>query len=639
MKYSMQAGMTESDCKLIGKFEGSIRELGPVEIRLVDDKAHETLWNRVVSAYHYLGHERIPGRRLKYILYAGDRVIGAIGWKSGSLKLEARDCFIGWSVEQRQQHLDHVVNNNRFLIFQWLQVKNLASHVLGRAMKMVVVDWQNRYGVRPWVLETFIDGSRFRGSCYRGANWQLVGYTKGYGKQGKGYHYHGQKKEVYVYVVEPEYRRIIGCKRRSYSQKRSLIKEKRSKLRMVIQELGFNPELIDWAQIGPEMTEKMAVELVEFHDLFSDCFRRPEPRLIGMSYLMGLLSDLRRKTMEAIALAFEGETRVRSMQNFFSRYPWDDRRMLARCVELLAEEIEAENGMHTVDSTEIPKKGEESVGVARQYCGNRGKVENCQSGVFVGYTSAIGYGLVDRTLYMPELWFSEEYAERRSRCGVPPGVEFKSKIEIALELLDRQIQSGIFRSKWVGCDSAFGVNQMFRDRVASWGKYYLAAVPANTKVWIALPQESGASEQEEKRLQGFEVRQLSESPEREWDQVILGEGTKGPIVAEVSILRVRENRKGRPGPEAWLIIRALEGGKVRYYLSNAPESTPRVELCQALVMRWPIEQCFEDGKKYLGMDHYEHRNWRSWHRHMLYVFLALLFLLRLRLKYKKKLQP
>ncbi len=88
-----------------------------------------------------------------------------------------------------------------------------------------------------------------------------------------------------------------------------------------------------------------------------------------------------------------------------------------------------------------------------------------------------------------------------------------------------------------------------------------------------------------------------------------------------------------------MIFRALEGGKVRYYLSNAPVSTPRADLYQALVMRWPIEQCFEDGKKYLGMDHYEHRNWRSWHRHMLYVFLALLFLLRLRLKYKKNSNP
>jgi len=121
--------------------------------------------------------------------------------------------------------------------------------------------------------------------------------------------------------------------------------------------------------------------------------------------------------------------------------------------------------------------------------------------------------------------------------------------------------------------------------------------------------------------------------------VILAEGSKGPIVAEVSIQRVRENdEKGEAGEELWLIIRRLETGKLKYYLSNAPEQIPHEELKRALLMRWPIEQCFEDGKKYLGMDHYEHRSWKSWHRHMLYIFLAQLFLLRVRLKFKKKLQ-
>ena len=117
--------------------------------------------------------------------------------------------------------------------------------------------------------------------------------------------------------------------------------------------------------------------------------------------------------------------------------------------------------------------------------------------------------------------------------------------------------------------------------------------------------------------------------------MILAEGSKGPIVAEVSIRRVRDNREGKPGQELWLIIRRFEGGRLKYYLSNAPEDIDVEELKGALMRRWPIEQCFEEGKKYLGMDHYEHRSWQSWSRHMLYVFLALLFLLRVRLKFKK----
>ncbi|GFP38078.1 hypothetical protein HKBW3S44_01758, partial [Candidatus Hakubella thermalkaliphila] len=123
-----------------------------------------------------------------------------------------------------------------------------------------------------------------------------------------------------------------------------------------------------------------------------------------------------------------------------------------------------------------------------------------------------------------------------------------------------------------------------------------------------------------------------------WQRAVLAEGSKGPLVAEVSIQRVRESREGQPGQELWLIIRRLEGGKLKYYLSNAPQDMEAEELKRALLMRWPIEQCFEDGKRYLGMDHYENRSWNGWHRHMLYVFLAMLFLLRLRLKFKKKLQ-
>ena len=119
--------------------------------------------------------------------------------------------------------------------------------------------------------------------------------------------------------------------------------------------------------------------------------------------------------------------------------------------------------------------------------------------------------------------------------------------------------------------------------------------------------------------------------------MVLAEGSKGPIVAEVSLQRVRQNRDNRPGEELWLIIRRLETGKLKYYLSNAPQDIAPEELKAVLLMRWPIEQCFEDGKKYLGMDHYEHRTWKSWHRHMLHVFLALHFLLRVRLALKKKL--
>ncbi len=614
-----------------GRIECALSDLQPVEIQLVDGEAEYTVWEQLVSRHHYLGYRRYRGRRLRYLISAGDWMLGAIGWKSGSLKLESRDCFVGWTWQQRKQYLAHVLNNDRFLILEGVRVKNLASHVLGRNVRMVREDWQSRYGVMPYLLETFVD-PRFSATCYRAAGWQHVGATKGYAKLHRGYRYHGRVKEVYLYVVEPEFREIIGCKRRSCPQRsgRSRIKNREGKLRMMIQEVGYDPDLIDWAQIEEEMVGRLADELVAFHELFRDCFKRAEQRLLSRSYLSGLLSDIDHKTAEKIALTFLGTEAVRCQQNFLSRYLWDDVLMLELHQSLLAEAIGEADGMLNVDSSEIAKKGKESVGVARQYCGSLGKIENCQSGVFVGYTSRIGYGLVDRRLFVPEVWFTEPYAERRRKCNMPESLQFQNKIQIALGLLGEQIHRGLLATQWIGCDSFFGVSRQFRDTVAGWGKLYLAEIRSNILLW---PPGDGAESGEQKAQA---VSRIAKRENTEWDRVILAEGSKGPIVAHVSIQRVRENEeKGRAGKELWLIIRRFEGGKIKYCLSNAPKGIPHEELKRALLMRWPIEQCFEDGKRYLGMDHYEHRSWNSWHRHMLYVFLAQLFLLRMRLAFKK----
>lgn len=611
------------------RIECKLTDLKPVEIRLVEGEDEEAFWERFVGEHHYLGYRKYYGRRLRYLIYGRGRLLGAIGWKSGSLKLESRDCFIGWTVEQRRQYLAHVLNNDRFLIAEGVRVKNLASHVLARNIRMVREHWESGYGVRPYLLESFIDPQLFTGACYRAAGWQCVGRTKGYEKLHCGYRYHGRVKEVYVYVVEPEFRKIIGCKRRSYPQRRSRKDKREGKLRMMIEEVGYDPDLIDWAQIEEQVVGRLAEELVVFHELFADCFTRSEQRLLSESYLSGLLSDIPHKTAESIALRFLGTEAVRCQQNFLSRYLWDDERMLERYEGLLAEAIGEEDGMFSVDSSEIAKKGKESVGVSRQYCGSLGKTENCQSGVFVGYSSRIGYGLVESRLYVPELWFTEAYAERRKKCGMPEALCFQSKIQIALQLLEGQLKRGLLPSRWIGCDSFFGTDSRFRDTISGWGKLYLAEIRSNTLVWPA----AGAEASREGKARA--VSQIAGSEKTEWQRVVLAEGSKGPIVADVSIQRVRENRDERPGKELWLLIRPLEGGKLKYYLSNAPEDIEQEELRRTLLMRWPIEQCFEDGKRYLGMDHYEHRTWKSWHRHMLYVALALLFLLRVRLALKK----
>jgi SRSO17 transposase len=604
-----------------GLLECPLSELAPVTIELVANPRSWQTWKDLVQRYHYLGVKRPTGRRLQYLVYSGQEPIGAVGWKGGSLKLRARDCFVGWNERQRGEYLDRVINNYRFVLVDWLRVANLASHVLGRCAREVCRDWQARYGVAPWLLETFVDPRRYAGTIYRAAGWQAVGRSSGYGKLGSEYAYHGEPKEVYLYVVRKDFRRLIGCEQRPDPEVSGAVKTWEGQLLMMIQNAGYDPELIDWAEIDEAMQQDIAEQLVEFHGLFKDCFLRSQQRLLGLGYLRGLVSDVERKNIEAIALAFGGPTKVRCMQNFLSRYPWDEGKMLDRCQSLLRESIGEQGGMWCVDSTEIPKKGKESVGVARQYCGARGKTENCQSAVFASFTSAVGYGLLEGRLYLPEQWFSAEYERRRHACHIPCEVKFATKTQIALELLRRQKERGIFHAKWVGCDSFFGVDSGFRDELAAMGTNYLAAIKPKSKVWLG--------------KRSLTVAELATDASIRWQRVILAEGAKGPIVTAVARMRVRDNRDGQPGLRQWLILRRLEDGRLKYYLSNASAHVAQQTLWDALVRRWPIEQCFEDGKKHLGMDHYENRSWKGWHRHMLYVTLAMLFLLRLRLRYIK----
>lgn len=604
------------------RVECSLAEVSPVRLERVVDRRGWRLWKEVVDTYHYLGVKRPTGRRLHYLVWsARGEPIGAVGWKGGSLKLGARDRFMGWDTQQRQAYLDHVLNNYRFVLVDWLRVANLASHVLAHVVRRVAKDWRDRYGVEPWVLETFVDTQRFSGASYRAAGWEAVGRSSGYGKRGHRYAYHGQSKEVYLYVVQKRFRRLIGCQQRPDPEVVGAVQIWERELHMMIQEAGYDPRLIDWTEIDEAMREDIAEQLVAFHGLFADCFPRPEGRLLGLTYLRGLVSDLRRKNIEAIALAFARPNKVRCLQNFLSRYPWDDEKVLERAHALLHGSIGEREGMECVDSTEIPKKGKESVGVARQYCGALGKTDNCQSGVFVSFTSEVGYGLLEGRLFLPPVWFSPEYQARWKACKIPEGTQPATKTQIALELLRRQQARGILRAQWVGCDSFFGVDSGFRDELAAMGRLYLAAIKPKSKVWVG--------------ERSVTVSELAADPDIPWQGVVLAEGAKGPILADVTRMRVRDNRDGKPGIEQWLILRRLEHGQFKYYLSNASAEVAERTLWDALVRRWPIEQCFEDGKKHLGMDHYENRSWKGWHRHMLYVILAMLFLLRLRLRYIK----
>jgi SRSO17 transposase len=298
--------------------------------------------------------------------------------------------------------------------------------------------------------------------------------------------------------------------------------------------------------------------------------------------------------------------------------------------------------MITLDGSDFPKKGNESAGVARQHCGSLGKTENCQAGVFVGYSSNKGYGLLNCRLYMPEKWFTYEYQKRRKDCAVPDDLTFMTKLDIAIELIKEIKESGNFPARWLGCDSFFGINKDFIDEIAN-SFYYFADVHAKTRVFnldvkMGIPEYAGKGPHPHKiqaLTSPISVSEMAGSSDIPWQTAILGEGSKGLIIAQIKCFRVLEYRDGVPGRESWLYIRKYADGKIKYSLSNAPADTPLETLNRVALMRWPIEQCFEECKSDLGMDHYEIRSYLGWHRHMLFVFMAQLFLLEVRMTFKK----
>ena len=625
-----------------------LSNLPPVSIRLISGSEQDPLWDQLVRTHHYLSYQKLIGHRLKYIAYIEEQPVAALSWSAPALKLAARDHFIGWSDDQRKHHLNQLVSNSRFLILPWVKVPNLASHVLSLNIAQLNKDWQRHFGHRLLVLETFVDSRYFKGTCYKAANWLHVGDTYGSGKQGKGYIYHGTAKEIYLYVLDPDFRSVIGCRQKAPSlfHRPPPTKTKVEELVMLLEHCQWHPQLVAELDLHESDIKAMAQELIEFHQQFHDHFGRIEHQRLGLAYISGLMSNAQAKSVEPIALELLDKSSVRSLQMFMKNYRWDHQGMQRAHQAMLAQMIGRFDGMMTVDSCEFPKKGKESVGVSRQYCGPLGKVENCQSGVFVGYSSNKGYGLLNCQLYMPESWFSKEQQQRCQANLVPQDLVFKTKLQIAAELIEQVMATGAFPCRWIGCDATFGSDIDFLNALPP-DLYYFADIRCDTQVFtkkpkIGLPLYKGRGRRPSKlkvlagQPKAKSVSEIAGSKRLSWKSVTIAEGAKGPIVAKVARIQIYLAREGLPvGDRQWLFLRKNADGQIKYAICNAPKQTPLAELIKASTMRWPIEQCFQEGKSQLGMDCYEHRSWPAWHRHMIYVFLALHFLLRLRLKLKK----
>ncbi|WP_054695783.1 IS701 family transposase [Desulfosarcina cetonica] len=629
---------------------GTLNDFGPAIVKPVGGSDWESLWDRWVSRHHYLGYRQLLGHRLKYLAFLKDRPVAALSWSAPALKLAVRDCFIGWSPSQRKRHLYQVAANSRFLILPWVQVPNLASHVLALNIARLPADWLHHFNHRLLLLETFVDSRYFTGTCYKAANWLHVGHTQGSAKQGKGYRYHGNPKEVYLYVLDPDFRQIIDCRQQPAPilvlDRPPLTQTKVEALVMLLEHCRWHPQLTADLNLDTDDIETMAKELVSFHQCFHEAYGRIEHHRLGLAYLSGLMSNAEAKSVEPIALEFLDKKSVRSMQMFMKTFRWDHGAMLQTHQKMLAELIAAPDGMITIDPSDFPKKGKESVGVDRQYCGALGKVENCQSGVFIGYSSDKGYGLLGGRLYMPKSWFSPEQKERRQFNLVPEDLVFETKQQIALKLITEIVATEHYPFTWIGADAAFGSDMEFLNALPK-NCFYFAAIKSDTHVFtkkpkVGLPPYKGRGRRPTKRkvLPGQpkprSVVEIAKSDRVSWKPVVVAEGAKGPIIAKVARLRIYLSRDGLPtGDPQWLFLRKNDDGKIKYAISNALKEIPLSEMVKASSMRWPIEQCFQEGKSQVGMDCYEHRSWPAWHRHMIFVFLALHFMLRMRLHLKK----
>jgi SRSO17 transposase len=324
--------------------------------------------------------------------------------------------------------------------------------------------------------------------------------------------------------------------------------------------------------------------------------------------------------------------------------------MLETYHRLVQDEMGEPDGVLILDETGFAKKGQDSVGVARQYCGSLGKVANCQVGVFAAYASRQGYALVDKRLFLPEPWFTDAYYTRRTKCKVPDAVVWQSKPQLAAAMVQELHQVGILPFKYIVADGLYGNSPDFWAACeACVGTVAFVATPADTRCWLqplatTTHTYTYQGEQRTKRVAVTDtppstVAELAHAlPTTFWYRRTVSEGTKGPITYEFARKRIMLCKEGHPTTAVWLLIKRTLGAHPRYwyYLSNAPLSAPLRLFVWLSGVRWAIEQCFEETKTELGMDHYEVRKYPGWHHHMLTCMLAHFFLWHLQIRLEKK---
>ena len=362
--------------------------------------------------------------------------------------------------------------------------------------------------------------------------------------------------------------------------------------------------------------EAWAAELAEVHARIAPRFARAEPRERVLAYVRGLLAPLEKKNSWTLAER-AGEAIPDGMQRLLMSADWDADAVRDDVRDYVVEHLGDADGVLVVDETGFLKKGTKSAGVARQYSGTAGRIENCQIGVFLGYATGAGRTFLDRELYLPKVWAEDRV--RRAEARIEENVEFATKPELAMRMIDRAIEAGV-PAGWVAGDEVYGQHYRLRRMLEERQMPYVLAVPVNQRVIATVPDE-GAGKLVELRADAL----AAQLPAQAWKNISAGAGAKGPRLYHWARAAIRPLEDA---DSYWLLVRRslTDPDDLAYYLCHGPERTPLRELVRVAGARWAIEETFQTAKGQVGLDQYQVRRYDSWYRHITLTMLAHAFL-------------
>src|ERR1700740_1829880 len=386
-------------------------------------------------------------------------------------------------------------------------------------------------------------------------------------------------------------------------------------------------ELLDDAVVEPAVLRGMLPRLERFLEPFVASLETTERRSHAHHYVSGLVSDLRRKHAEGIASLHDQERQ--GLQKFVGQVAWAERPLLTELARQVGAELGEPDGVLVFDPSAFPKKGTASVGVQRQWCGRLGKIDNCQVAIYLGYASRVEHALVDCRLYLPREWAKD--GERRAEGGVPKAVRFRTRHELALQMLEEH--GPVLPHAWVTGDDEMGRCGWFRRELRGRGEQYLLAVPGNTTVrGLAAPAPPYTGHGRRPRVPFTRVDHWCAAlPAEAWETIEVRHGEKGPLLVQVSRTLVQARTDGKASTEAELLggfrERQSDGSwKHDYLLANAPLATSLAELGRVFKADTRLQESLQRAKSEAGLAHYQVRTWEGWHHHQALALVATWFL-------------